>query len=260
MAVRKEGLEDPLSDEIREKGYWEMSDMSVLGKPGVALDIGGHIGFYTFAMANAGWHVTAFEPMERNLAFINATLCENPQLAKRVNLLPVGLGAENKECEMRVMAGNIGNGFVRCHGDRNIEAIFDKEKDDPVFSTTGTFQIRRLQDVLKEQRIKHIDVVKLDVEGYQCEVFRGAGGDADPEQYDLDVVSGGDDFLKTYRPRLIKTEVWRDLERCKSPQLLSMFERSNYRIGDEKDPACEQTDQSLAHTAEWGHFYFCRNK
>lgn len=36
-------------------------------RPGHACDIGGNLGFYTFALAKAGWNVTTFEAMSTNV-------------------------------------------------------------------------------------------------------------------------------------------------------------------------------------------------
>jgi len=218
MAVWRLG--DPVSHSILASGYWEVNDTSAFGVPGEAVDIGGQIGFYTFLLAYAGWNVTTFEPMDRNLAFIHATLCQNPTLASRIKLLPFGLGSKNEVCGMTTAANNVGNGVVQCSGDGK---LFGNKTTN--FLPAGSFQIRRLDDVLREHSISRIDFMKLDIEGYQCEVFRGTGG---PVQ-----------FLSTYKPRLIFSEVWPNMQRCTSAEYWSWFTAAGYHNTTAPgDPAC----------------------
>lgn len=245
MAVRTGN--DALSKEILEKGYWEVQDPSIWGAPGEALDIGGNIGYYTFALANAGWRVRTFEPIEYNRAFLKATLCQNPILAERIKLHEMGLGVKNEDCSMVVWPGNVGNGLVRC----SQADVGDAEWERVNLVQAGSFKLRRLEDVLHEEGISKIDFVKMDVEGYECEALKGAGVD----------------FLSKFRPRLFKSEVWKDMVRCTSLEFFSMFENAGYRLGMDADPGCAQHDwKDDPHFAEttklWAvgsNFYMCRN-
>lgn len=240
--------EDLVSHEIIDKGFWEVEDTSIWGKPGQALDIGGNIGYYTFALATSGWNVTTFEPMARNLEFIRATLCENPHLASRIHLVTFGLGTSNQICTMSAPKDNSGNGLTRCTEDWETN---DAEWEKVHFAKAGTFHMRRLDDFLN--LVKSIDFIKIDVEGYECEVIRGAGGV---------------DFLKKYKPRLIKSEVWKDMARCSSLDYFSMFEDAGYQFGMDNDPGCQE--KSWKNDPEWVHntkfwaaganFYMCRKE
>lgn len=221
MAVWKTGV-DPVSGSVLAFGYWEVSNASEFGKPGQALDIGGQIGFYTFLLAYGGWNVTTFEPMDRNLAFIRATLCQNPILASRIKLLPIGLGSQNQVCGMASARNNAGNGIVQCKGDGELF-----EGSGVEFLPVGSFQIRRLDEVVREQGISRIDFMKLDIEGYQCEVFKGAG---DPVK-----------FLTAYKPRLIRSEVWANMQRCHSDEYFSWFKAAGYHnTSNPSDPECKE--------------------
>jgi FkbM family methyltransferase len=246
MAVR--ASTDLVSQTIADTGFWEVEDPRLWGEPGQALDIGGNVGYYTFSLANAGWNVTTFEPMDRNIALIQATLCQNPDLAKRVKLLTFGLGAENQLCVMNVAKDNLGNGVMRCS-----EAdVNDAEWERLNFVQAGSFQIRRLQEVLQEEHILKVDFIKIDVEGYECEVFKGAGGAW---------------FLTSYKPRLVKSEVWKDMQRCNSLEYFAMFEDTGYKIGMDADPACQQKEwkenPEWANTTKFwaagANFYMCRD-
>jgi len=243
MAVRQDN--DLVSKTLLEQGYWEVEDPAIWGQSGQALDIGGNIGYYTFALANAGWTVNTFEPMQRNLVFLEATLCENPQLAERINLHKFGLGMESQICRMVTSGDNVGNGLVRCTD----ADVHDAEWEEKNFQKAGEFQMRRLDDVLKEESISKVDFVKLDVEGYECQVLKGAG-----------------DFLKTLKPRLIKSEVWKEMVRCDSLEYFRMFENTGYRFGMDEDPGCTEKrwteDPDWANTTKFwaagANFYMCK--
>jgi len=247
MAVRSNS--DLVSQSVLEKGYWEVPDTSIWGTPGQALDIGGNIGYYTFALAQSGWHVTTFEPMERNLVLIKATLCENPELAARINLHTFGLSAQDQYCSIKIPHDNVGNGLVRC----SEEDVNDAEWEKVNFMEAGSFQLRRLQDVLQEDAISQIDFIKIDVEGYECEVLKGAGGEG---------------FLKTYNPRLVKSEVWKSMARCSSTEYFAMFEGAGYHFGMDDDPQCKQSawkdDPAWAETTKYwaagANFYMCKSE
>jgi len=238
MAVRMD--DDPLSKEIREQGHWELEDASLFGAPGQALDIGGNIGYYSFALAHAGWNVTTFEPMHSNVAFIEATLCQNPDFASRVKLMQMGLGTKNQVCKMIAPPNNVGNGMVRCKEDKNQGSNSFVNFDEASYDNKGAFQIRRLDEVLQEESMSEVDFVKMDIEGYECEALRGAG-----------------DFLKTYHPRLVKSEVWQSMERCSCMEFFSMFQDADYRIAKDDDPACSESLTAEEQLAWGGNFYMC---
>jgi FkbM family methyltransferase len=50
------------------------------------LDIGANVGWHSVVAAALGFTVLAFEPMDRNVACIRRTLCENPDMRKRFML------------------------------------------------------------------------------------------------------------------------------------------------------------------------------
>jgi FkbM family methyltransferase len=183
--------EDWVSYNICQKGYWEENDIEQFGPPGHLLDIGGNIGYSAFAFAAAGWAVTTFEPMLPNLLLMNASVLQNPDLAKRISVNWFGLGPKNQDCEMMAPKDNVGDGFTRCGSGPMGNADAVRPVLDPGFEIKGAFKNRRLDEVLLEQNISAVDMVKIDVEGYEYQVFTGAPN-----------------FLSAYRPRIVKTEVW----------------------------------------------------
>lgn len=210
--------EDWVSYNICQAGFWEESDIAQFGKPGHMLDIGGNIGYHTFAFAQGGWTVSTFEPMTPNLALIQATMCRNPALAAKITLNSHGLGTTNQQCTMTSPMNNVGDGHTQCATGGVMPTIR------PGFKEIGHFNVRRLDEVLAEQKIANVDLVKIDVEGFEKQVFTGAPN-----------------FLARYHPRLIMSEVWIKMVGDESPtsgiDYLDLFEKAGYKFYE--DNACK---------------------
>lgn len=220
--------EDWVSYQVCQFGYWEERDTKAFGTPGHLLDVGGNIGYWALAFAHAGWTVTTFEPMKPNLAMIYASLCRNPSLARRVHVNEFGLGVKPQKCRMMSPENNVGDGFTRCSDSSA------NQNDESTFKEIGIFDIRRLDDVLLEQGITKIDLVKIDVEGSEYQVFAGA-----PK------------FFSQYNPRIIRSEVWEQMIGFDGPasghDYLGIFEHAGYSFfNDSKCKDQLDTESELA--------------
>jgi len=235
MAVYKSGAgaandtRDWVSWNICHMGFWEDQDIGAFGPPGSMLDIGGSVGYHTFAFAQAGWTVNAFEPLAANLALQVATMCANPAFAKNVTIHPHGLGIAAQTCQLVSPKDNEGWGFTKCGAEGEANTTDDN------FYVIGTFDVRRLDGVLEEKSIPDVDLVKIDVDGYEAQVFAGAPN-----------------FLASYYPRLIKSEVWENMTGSTGVEYLTMFENAGYDIFT--DPGC--TNSSDKHAT--GDVFMCR--
>jgi len=204
---KMEESQDWVSWNICHNGFWEDEDIAIFGAPGSMLDIGGNVGFHTFAFAHAGWTVNTFEPMAPNLALQKTTICANPAFAKQVTIHPHGLGTSKQTCEMVAPKDNMGDGYTRCGAEG------ETSLPNSTLSVIGSFNVRRLDGVLKEKTISKVDLVKIDVEGYEAQVFAGA-----PE------------FLAEYHPRIIKSEVWGSMTGSSGVEYLEKFEDAGYKF------------------------------
>jgi FkbM family methyltransferase len=240
MAVYKGN--DVVSDGICSNGFWEVHDVSDLGTPGTALDIGANIGFYSFLLADAGWQVESFEVLPKNQELIQATACRNPQLAQNITLLRTGLGPRNDNCVFISGLENVGDGMVQCGDDA---ARIQSAKDPVVFNGNeygirGNFSVKRLDDILMMKGAPaNIDFVKIDVEGFECQVFKGA-----------------ESILKYYRPRKIQSEVWSKMQGCLNTDYLNIFKQANYEVA--RTRGCERPDSSLSGDIQ--DFFMCRKE
>ena len=128
------------------------------------LDIGANIGTYSLVAAAFGYTVRAFEAMPRNAQAIYQTLCWNPQLRERLTLFPYALGEEEAACAVMSIPGNVANGNLVCTDEQ-----LAQHQDMVVRGATHTV---RLGEYLGGVRS---DVMKIDVEGFEPMVLRGAG-------------------------------------------------------------------------------------
>lgn len=132
-------------------------------RPGdTVMDIGANIGLVTVWLADlvgpAG-KVYAFEPNPNLHTGLQSTLLRNR--LSNVVLNTVALGKERTMLELRVPQDNVGKASLVRHSELDVSAVFQV----PVVP---------LSDIVTEQGIKSIRLIKIDVEGFEAEVFKGA--------------------------------------------------------------------------------------
>merc|ERR1719440_2457199 len=232
---------DWVSRNICEAGYWDSHDLASFGSPGQMLDIGGNIGYFSIAMASAGWNVSTFEPMTPNQQMIKATLCRNPHLKSKVNLIPFGLGTKTEECDMVAPSSNLGDGHVQCGDD--IASGFGSDPTAANFIgkydvvKIGHFSIRRLDQILASYAINKVDFVKIDVEGYESQVLAGAPL-----------------FLTQYQPRLFKLEVWKNSFGFNGTHFLNQFADAGYKFYSDTECTVPDDTSRLVNVGLWEGF------
>jgi len=226
-----------VSNKVCTEGFWEEKDPSQFGKPGHMLDIGGNIGYVSLLMAHGGWTTTTFEPMAPNLAILNASLCQNPHLAARVNVIPNGLGPKPQKCKMVSPAKNVGDGHVQCGDDIASGFSTDPRRTDFIgkfdVKVIGEFSIQRLDQLLQQHAVDKVDFVKIDVEGYESQVLASAPN-----------------LLSQYHPRVFKLEVWNTSFGYSGTHFLEQFEKSGYHFFT--DSKCTKPQDAKSYVVQHG--------
>jgi len=184
-------------------------------KQGTLLDIGANIGDYTMLFASKGYNVIAVEPMTRNRAAMQATLCLNPEFKKRVTIIPAALVAPDEVADKRCVIRstnyniNIGNGFLTCGKSADVKPCSAAD------TNCEDVPVKTLSTALEEVGVKSIDVVKMDVENYECHVF-----------------AGGESLFTKYHPKLLQVEtMWGKTGECVA-DMAKKFSYSTYKVGD----------------------------
>jgi len=170
---------DPVSNTICSSGSWEFPTPALMGvTSGTQLvDIGANIGWYSQMFAQNGFKVLAIEPMTANRALMAATACANPEMASRITVVAVALSDKAKPGEMCGIYSaniNLGDGVLTCGAKERAEL------EGPTTNNANIQHILReevpvktLDDVLASSKLKSVDVVKMDIERYECIVLDG---------------------------------------------------------------------------------------
>lgn len=152
------------------KGEFERAEVDFVGRclrPGMTvLDIGAHHGFYTLLAAHkvgpAG-RVIAFEPSPRERKFLMRHLRLNR--CSNVIVEPYALGSSEA----------IGTLFVVQGPDTGCNSLRPPNSDVEGLCVGMPVRTCCLDDVLAEKRVQFVDFVKLDAEGAELEILKGAG-------------------------------------------------------------------------------------
>lgn len=136
---------------------------SRLIRPGdTVLDIGANIGMITVAMAKlvgSEGRVHSFEPNPSMIGLLRQAIARNH--LSNVRLHPVALGPQPATLELRIPRMNSGAAsLVRNRHDSDCEIV--------------NVPVRQLDSVAMSEGIRSIRLIKIDVEGYEAEVLRGA--------------------------------------------------------------------------------------
>jgi FkbM family methyltransferase len=154
-------------DERLLEGNFEISELDFVGKflqSGMTvLDVGAHHGFYTLlASKRVGrdGRVIAFEPSRRERILLEQHLRIN--FCSNVKVEAVALGSAAGKAELFVVEGSE-------DGCNSLRSPAVDEKTKPI-----EVQVRALDDWLEEHGSPRVDFMKLDVEGGELEVLKGA--------------------------------------------------------------------------------------
>lgn len=131
-------------------------------KPGdTVLDIGANIGVVTVWLSKLvgdQGQVHTFEPNPELQSILEKTLVRNEMSNTRLH--PIALGAEEGSLELRIPQGHPGMGsLVRNRETSNCDVV--------------EVPVRPLSKIAAEEGIKSIRLLKIDVEGFEVEVFKG---------------------------------------------------------------------------------------
>ncbi len=119
---------------------------------GVLIDVGAFVGSYTLIGCREGATVIAIEPEPSNFEILLRNVKENS--CANVKVLNVAAGASS--------------GRVAIYGSSMLASIKREEK------VVSYVDVRPLDEIIDEAGLDRIDVLKIDVEGAEVDVLRGA--------------------------------------------------------------------------------------
>lgn len=127
--------------------------------PNVFIDVGAHIGRFSILLANRNSKVVSLEPSKENYKQLVENIHLNG-LGDKVIALPIGCSDKNREKVLYFSSKNEGQtSFKKIDGAR-------RERS----------EVKRLDKICDKLNImaKHINVIKIDVEGSELDVLKGA--------------------------------------------------------------------------------------
>ncbi|MFR4989614.1 FkbM family methyltransferase [Anaerotruncus colihominis] len=127
--------------------------------PQVIFDIGANLGNHTLYWATKlnPKIIYSFEPLKANLECLQSN-CEDNQLQERVVIVPKAVGRQN--------------GFVQIknYDESNLGSTsFEMPQSD----NTSETPLITVDDFVEENQLDQLDFVKIDTEGFECEVLAG---------------------------------------------------------------------------------------
>lgn len=171
-------IPDYVSDSFKSKGCFEKSILDKIIKQlgrntsKLFLDCGANIGTFTTTIGSLGHEVIAVEPFNLNIPLVQKTICTNNM---NVRLFKVGLADKSPGKKMCMWSTNtqVNNGNAR------MTPYFEGKKDwgeDKQKSCMEVIYSFTLDEVLFEifHLTKRVNVMKIDIEGYETRAFRGA--------------------------------------------------------------------------------------
>ena len=149
-------------------GSFEPNEFAFLDKvlrPGmVFVDVGANDGYYTLFAAQKvgkGGRVVAVEPSTRERTNLERNIARNG--LANATVVPVALGAACGTAGLRLAQG--------AHSGHNTLGRF--ANDGVQAESVEQVQVRTLDDVVAEQKLGRLDVIKIDVEGAEASVIAG---------------------------------------------------------------------------------------
>lgn len=139
-----------------DEGPYEWGDVR-LSKDDTVIDCGANIGVFTLLAAYRGSMVYSFEPIAGARKILRENLHLNPELEKRVKIIPKAVGMECSSADFTVLEDTyVGSSMV--------------------LNQTGrveTSQVTTIDDFAEENGLK-IDFIKADIEGAERQMLKGA--------------------------------------------------------------------------------------
>lgn len=143
-------LEKSLKKDGVVRYQWRARDAAVSScdKRRVCIDIGANVGLWSYDLVKSFDHVIAFEPVKE----FRECFSKNVN-STNYTMHPVALGRTESLIEMNIVQGNTGHSHI-----------------DPTSVGKGTIPLKTLDSF----NLTDVDMIKIDVEGFEEEILAGA--------------------------------------------------------------------------------------
>jgi FkbM family methyltransferase len=161
-ALSARGYNNFLTSEESGESFF-INEILAKSRPKLCIDVGANVGSYSLEILKATEsHVIAFEPLPVPFG----SLVQNSQnFFNRIKLENLGVGELNEEL------------VIHFNPDATEHASFSVEVDKVSYLNNFdeiTVPVVTLDSYFERNNIREVDLIKIDVEGFETEVFRGA--------------------------------------------------------------------------------------
>lgn len=179
-----------------------------MGPKSTFIDVGANIGYFTNLAASVchEGQVFAFEPIKRIYEQNNKSVKKNN--FTNVQLFNLACGSKNESSEIFMSSSNMGGSSI-IKNKLGLEGVSGKTYREKI-------SIKKLDEVLKG--IKKIDLIKMDVEGFEYYAFLGMKNS-----------------LKKFKPKIVfefSYYVYENIERGLSKKILHLLSNLGYSLLD----------------------------
>lgn len=135
---------------------------SLAAGSGTILDIGANIGCTALLFSSLGKQVYAFEPSPTTFVFLEKNIAASGK--QNITACNLGLGDIDGEASLALAPSNRSGAFVMPQGKPGSGFLEEK------------ITLSTLDRMVRTMDLKDIDLIKIDVEGYEGHVLRGSAG------------------------------------------------------------------------------------
>ena len=151
-----------------EIGVFNYVDSHIKEKTLTIFDVGANVGLYTealFKQFGEKASIYSFEPSKKTFATLSQNISSNIGNKKSVHLCNIGLG--EKESDMILFSDKDNSGLA---------SLYDRKMDhfNVSMDKMETVKISTIDIFCRDNNIKNIDFLKMDVEGHELSVLHGA--------------------------------------------------------------------------------------
>ena len=151
-ALLKHGLYD-------RKGVCMMNAVLRQLRSPIVFDIGANIGNHSLAMSTVAKQIYSFEPQSSIYQVLRHNIASNS--IGNIEALNIGLSSRDQQLDL----------YIPDADNNGAATLLPELKSEQ--ATTETIQLRKGDDVVRDLHLSHLDLIKLDVEGFEIEVLNG---------------------------------------------------------------------------------------
>jgi FkbM family methyltransferase len=168
MVIYTHSQKDYISKTLQTNSTWEPNVtyyLQSLATKGIMIDVGANIGYFSLLGSALYSHVYSFEPIKENILLFQESVKKNN--IKNITIIPQVCGAnDGDKLRLTSFPANMG-------GTRNIEITKKQDVSHLESKDQGEFDVITLDTFIKQNGITTIDLIKIDVEGYEPNVLNG---------------------------------------------------------------------------------------